>query len=562
MGLKVDMSEVHSLKEAINSDLNTTDSKVSTLSSSMSKLIGADGFEGEAASSIKNYTNTFHIKTISKIKTINEQFKKDIEKSIEKFESEVDNSKSAILVGSQIKEYKKNIDDALLDVNKAVHKAGVAISSVSDLTTAQKIDSANLSAKMATFNQHIDKTLEKLNDFDSINSIDGDRTDNLITELKGLNSYVKNLPSNRAIISSTSSKINDAKARHKTSEEIIRWQKYMEDTSDYIYSVPNISESTYETMKKAGQEYYVLKAVGDGSAVRGYKKIKNTKDVNKLINNLDRKRLVQVTTVMNTNRSNIKFKNVFKNANEFVKNNPFKDKNLVNWMSKVQGYDNESSKLLKQTLKDKNLMSDYGKPTKYFDVNEMKKAALTEFKNTFVSQDFRETFFKKDNLKSKSAIEKNIKKYWNEDILGKLKGGFKEFKNSNILGKIGKLAKLGGKALKPLAVIAALTDNLNEKSKQKQLVGMGVDFAAIGGSAVAGAAVGSAIPGVGTVIGGLIGAGSAMVMGMALDIKLPGSNKSVTGLAKDGINKGIDKIKNKGPKIWGGVTSNFKKAFS
>ena len=39
----------------------------------------------------------------------------------------------------------------------------------------------------------------------------------------------------------------------------------------------------------------------------------------------------------------------------------------------------------------------------------MKKAAKTEFKNTFVSQSLRETFLKKKNVQSKAAILKNIK---------------------------------------------------------------------------------------------------------------------------------------------------------
>ena len=92
----------------------------------------------------------------------------------------------------------------------------------------QKIKYDNLSNKMADFNKHIDKTLEKLTSFDANNSIDGDRTDNLITELSGLSSYVKGLSSNRARISSTTKKIEKAIARHQTSQELIKWQKYLE----------------------------------------------------------------------------------------------------------------------------------------------------------------------------------------------------------------------------------------------------------------------------------------------------------------------------------------------
>lgn len=68
MGTKVDMTEVHNMKKAVESSLKSVDSNVDQLSSSMSKLINTDGFEGKAASSVKNYTNTFHIKSINKIK--------------------------------------------------------------------------------------------------------------------------------------------------------------------------------------------------------------------------------------------------------------------------------------------------------------------------------------------------------------------------------------------------------------------------------------------------------------------------------------------------------------
>ena len=141
---------------------------------------------------------------------------------------------------------------------------------------------------MADFNKQINNTIEKLTNFDSNNSIDGDRTDNLITELSGLASYVKGLPTNRARISSTSSKVENAITRHKTSEELIRWQKYMETTSDTIYKTPGLSREAYEAMKSAGQEYYALKAIGNGDIRKGFNEYLNTKDINKLINNLDK----------------------------------------------------------------------------------------------------------------------------------------------------------------------------------------------------------------------------------------------------------------------------------
>ncbi|EHO89936.1 TPA: transposase [Staphylococcus aureus] len=559
MGYKVDMSEVHNMQKSIDSSLSAINTKVSTLNSSINNLINTEGFEGQAASSVKNYSKTFHLQSIKKIETINKDFKSDIAKSIRKFQSEVDNNASAILDEDEIKKYKKDIDDALKDVFKSSKDANGAISDVSDLTTAKKIKTENLANKMADFNKDIDQTVERLTNFDANNSIDGDKTDNLITELSGVNSYVKNMKPNRARISSTSGKIEGAIARHKTREELVKWQTYMETLSDNLYKMPGLSKTASDAILQAGREYYAIKAVGNGSALRGYQEYLKTRDINKLMNKMSKAQLQKLTLVFNTNKDNFKIKNAVKMASEFARNNPFKKGNLVNWMTKVQGYESASAQILKKGLQDKNFKYTFGDAKKFFDTAEMKKAAVTEFKNTFVPQNIRETFFKKENLTSKTALKKNMSKFWNEDI----KGGIKEFKldfaNKNIIGKLGKMLKLGGKVLKPLAFITAITDNIDKKSKQERYVGMGVDLAAIGASAAAGAAAGAAIgsavplPVVGTLVGALAGT----VAGIGLNYKIPYLNKSATELAKDGINSGINKVKSG----FGKVTSGFKTVF-
>ncbi|HDG5453624.1 TPA: T7SS effector LXG polymorphic toxin [Staphylococcus aureus] len=559
MGYKVDMSEVHNMQKSIDSSLSAINTKVSTLSSSINNLINTEGFEGQAASSVKNYSRTFHLQSIKKIETINKDFKSDIAKSIRKFQSEVDNNASAILDEDEIKKYKKDIDDALKDVFKSSKDANGAISDVSDLTTAKKIKTENLANKMADFNKDIDQTVERLTNFDANNSIDGDKTDNLITELSGVNSYVKNMKPNRARISSTSGKIEGAIARHKTREVLVKWQTYMETLSDNLYKMPGLSKTASDAILQAGREYYAIKAVGNGSALRGYQEYLKTRDINKLMNKMSKAQLQKLTLVFNTNKDNFKIKNAVKMASEFARNNPFKKGNLVNWMTKVQGYESASAQILKKGLQDRNFKYTFGDAKKFFDTAEMKKAAVTEFKNTFVPQNIRETFFKKENLTSKTALKKNMIKFWNEDI----KGGIKEFKldfaNKNIIGKLGKMLKLGGKVLKPLAFITAITDNIDKKSKQERYVGMGVDLAAIGASAAAGAAAGAAIgsavplPVVGTLVGALAGT----VAGIGLNYEIPYLNKSATELAKDGINSGINKVKSG----FGKVTSGFKTVF-
>lgn len=114
--------------------------------------------------------------------------------------------------------------------------------------------------------------------------------------------------------------------------------------------------------------------------------------------------------------------------------------------------------------------------------------------------------------------------------------------------------------LKPLALVSAITDNLDEKSTKEMLVGMGVDLGAIGASAAAGAAVGTAIPI--PVVGTLLGAAAGIGVGYLLDSKLPGMDKSLTDVAKSSINKGLDAGANVVKSGWNNVTSGFKTIFN
>lgn len=71
----------------------------------------------------------------------------------------------------------------------------------------------------------------------------------------------------------------------------------------------------------------------------------------------------------------------------------------------------------------------------------MKKAASTEFKNTFSSQNFRNNILKNENFKSRTAATKNLKNYVDEG-LKTLKG---DFTSKNVIGKLKHSMKLGGK---------------------------------------------------------------------------------------------------------------------
>ncbi|MCO4329309.1 LXG domain-containing protein [Staphylococcus hyicus] len=557
MGVKVNMNEVQNMKNAIKSELDKTNGDVDTLKESMSSLINTDQFKGATASSVKSYTKTFHYQSINKIKNTNKDYVADMDKSISKFSNQVDNDEAAILHEDKIKTYKDDISKKVKSMKETIEYVNNWIDTVNTLTTAQKVKNEDLTSKATTFKDHVDDTIDKLVNFDAVNSTDGDLTNNLITELKGLTTYVKNdLPANRSTISGTSGKIESAIIRHQTSEELKRWQKFLEKCSDEMNAFPPKTKKGLNALKQAGREMLALKAIGNGDIIAGYNKFMSTRNVNELIDNMSPKQLKNMALYMHTDIDNVNLKNLLKSSGEFVKNNPFKKGNLVDWMKNVQNLDSKTSALLKEELKDKNFQYKFGDSKQFFDKAEMKKAASTEFKNTFSSQNFRDNILKKENFKSRTAATKNLKNYVDEG-LKTLKG---DFTSKNVIGKLKHSMKLGGKVLKPLALVSAITDNLDEKSAKEMLVGMGVDLGAIGASAAAGAAIGTAIPI--PVVGTLLGAAAGIGVGYLLDSKLPGMDKSLTDVAKSSINKGLDAGANVVKSGWNNVTSGFKTIFN
>ncbi|PTH38025.1 T7SS effector LXG polymorphic toxin, partial [Staphylococcus agnetis] len=355
MGVKVNMNEVQNMKNAIKSELDKTNGDVDTLKESMSSLINTDQFKGATASSVKSYTRTFHYQSINKIKNTNKDYVADMDKSISKFSNQVDNDEAAILHEDNIKTYKDDISKKVKSMKETIEYVNNWIGTVDTLTTAQKVKNDDLTSTATTFNDHVDDTIDKLVNFDAANSTDGDLTNNLITELKGLTTYVKNdLPANRSSISGTSGKIESAIIRHQTSEELKRWQKFLEKCSDEMNAFPPKTKKGLNAIKQAGREMLALKAIGNGSVYRGFKKYMNCKDVNQLIDNMSPKQLKNMALFMHTDVDNVNLKNLLKSSGEFVKNNPFKKGNLVDWMKNVQNLDSKTSALLKEELKDKN----------------------------------------------------------------------------------------------------------------------------------------------------------------------------------------------------------------
>lgn len=519
MGLKIDMSEVHNMRSAIDSSLNSVNSKTSQLSSSMSKLIGTEGFEGKAATSVKNYTNSFHIKNIQKIKDINTKYKEDIQKSINKFESEVDNSQSAILDEDRIQEYKKEIGNSLKVIIRASNEANKAISKVNDLTTAKSIKTDKLTNDMSLFNKQISNTLERLNAFDK-SSNDSQNTDDKIQEIVQLSSYVKGLSSNRARINATSASINKYKTENNISDVILA-------TSNTINSVNNVMSNEFlNIIKNAVKESIGLKMIGGGSLKKAINMI-SKKGLEKSIDNLSDAQLRRISAHFETTLGNVKLKKIITAFNHLKAHG--RKSELGTIYTSILNKKQQTRAEMLDIVKNKGFKNALNAK---FSLSNIGKSALSGFAESVLPTDSYRLY--------KSLKKHGLKDFWDKGIKRSISKEIFDFKGSNPYGKFKMSTKYLGKAIKPLSIASVLHDSSKHKGIQKQLVNAGVDLGAIGASTAIGAGIGSTIPI--PVVGSATGAVVGVVAGLAMDAKVFGG-KSVTDWAKIGANNSINKVK-------------------
>lgn len=246
---------------------------------------------------------------------------------------------------------------------------------------------------------------------------------------------------------------------------------------------------------------------GDGNIEKGNRILSDKKNINKL----SKKKLRLINANYHTNVKNIESQKLAKAANFFLKN---KGKMSLS-QRLIQSYKislNYNQKQYESFLK---------------NFNE-KKSPLKAIKNKFIN-DMKEKFHVED-IKTLFK-DKGFQKLKNEKV-GK-------FKQLNKLGKASQILKPFGKALGPLGIATAFADNLmSGKSNQEKVIGLGVDLSVLGASSATGAAVGSIGGPFGTIAGGVIGAG----IGALANIKVY-KNKSLSDMAKEKINTGVNKIK-------------------
>lgn len=559
MGLKVDMTEVNELKKSIESALNGLDKKIDTLKNSCETMIATDGFKGKTATSVKSYTKTFHFKNIELIKTINRDYKDDVAKTIEKFNNQVDSSNSAILVENDIKTYKEDIEKSIDKMDDEKEKIDKAVSSVSDITTAKQINSDQLNNAKQSFTKQIDNTIEKLNNFNSNNAIDGDLTENKITQLAGVISAVKNMPANRAKVSGTSAKVKAEYVKHATPEEIENLQKFLSGNSDLLYSGSKVNAKNIKKMEVAMREYMAVKAIGDGSFKNGYKMVKG-KNINQVINNMDKRKLRKVSGILHSSIDDIKFKDAMKSVQFLAKNNPFEKGNFQKALKQSKNVNSGTVALLRKNLKDNNFKFTpkggefifSGKSIQ--NLNAQEKERYLKRTAKYMGQSARQALYESMVPQSvRNYIKgdtKNIFKFINEE----LKGGIKQFKDTGILGKLKRLSGIGGKILKPLGAILAIQNNMKKKSTQEKIVGSGVDLAALGASAAAGAAVGSFVPI--PFVGTILGMGAGVLVGAVFNAKY--KDKKIIDHYKDNANEFVSNAR----KGFGNLSKGFKSVFA
>lgn len=520
------MHEVNELKKNIDDALENLSSQADTLKNHLNALDSDGEFKGQTATNVKNYNESYHIETITRIESIKKEFENSFKKSISDFESEVDDDKEAIIVENALNNYKKEIKNAYENIEESKSRMNAIIAGVHDLTKAQTITQRSVKEKGDAFHKQVKETLSHFEDFQASHDLDAVDLLGAIYPVVTMSKRVRNQPANRAKISGMSSRIDKQYKMNSQNNPFVDLSNSLKGLENAVYGGKQ-GKKVIELVSRLKNYIIIGFIAGDGDFQKGnallksgnYKKLGSQKI--KLINN-----------ILNTDIKNIQGENIMK-AFSLLKN---KKSNMK--MSK------RLSEAYKLAMNDKPLSLEKVRKIEQVKTgNQLEKINRNKYYKDAYDPKYKKLLkklgkgtldsFVNPNIQNVIKDPKNIKKYMNLEI--------DDFKELNKFGKSMKGLKYASKLFAPVGAAVAIGNNFaTEKTMQKKLVGSAVDLGAMAGAAGTGTMIGAAIGGpIGAGIGAVMGAG----IGAATEYKLFG-NKSLTDIAKDKANKYVSEFRN------------------
>ncbi|MEI3609762.1 T7SS effector LXG polymorphic toxin [Pseudogracilibacillus sp. SO10305] len=137
---KVDMVEIHAFSDDLQQISLDMHSQLEKVIKSIDTIQGMSSFSGKAAKDAKRYFHALHVTVLTAFQGLFEDLEANVKQHIKTFESEVDDSETAIITSHYVQEVREDIEktfEKLTSEDETIHDI---ISEVSDLTSATSPD--------------------------------------------------------------------------------------------------------------------------------------------------------------------------------------------------------------------------------------------------------------------------------------------------------------------------------------------------------------------------------------------------------------------------------------
>ncbi|GAB3799624.1 T7SS effector LXG polymorphic toxin [Virgibacillus kimchii] len=135
MGKKVDIAEVSDLSDDLSSAVSDIQSQLDSIKSNIDQINSMDSFSGQAATEAKGYFNDLHKTVLESFSNLFTDLESQLKQHLDSFQSQVDNSASAIVESDYLNENKLDIDDEYENINAERQSINRTLNNVADISS-------------------------------------------------------------------------------------------------------------------------------------------------------------------------------------------------------------------------------------------------------------------------------------------------------------------------------------------------------------------------------------------------------------------------------------------
>ncbi|MEN1967636.1 T7SS effector LXG polymorphic toxin [Lentibacillus sp. N15] len=167
MGNKVDISEVHTFCDDLETTSSSIKSSLDSIKADIDRMNAMESFSGQAATEAKGYFKEFHKTVLEAFNGLFHDLNKNVKQHLTTFEAEVDTSESAIVESDYLNNPESKVDKKYAQLEFEYQSINRTINDVSDISSATTPSFSSVKNNESTVIETIIDLEDKLSSFTS-----------------------------------------------------------------------------------------------------------------------------------------------------------------------------------------------------------------------------------------------------------------------------------------------------------------------------------------------------------------------------------------------------------